>query len=538
MQRSIRSFFIGLPFAAITSMFALAGCGGASSGGSRDAGAQDVGLALPLDAPADQRGTDSDAVVSRQEQADVPLDVRVGMDTNALDAPSTGGIDGAAPGDGAAGDLGSKDVNTPLDIPTGMDTKVLDAPEADSSVGTGGIIGTGGAPTGGSRSTGGTGGTAGIGGATTGGSLAQGGNAGSSTGGTGGATALPNWTTVGQATVEGAEYIRIDTDNSIPYIAYFDLRKSRSLRVRKLVGQSWDLVGTAGFSEPLGTGLGFSKDCIALTVSGGKPYAAVCKTGIVSAIYADTFRYEEGAGWTNLKFPTSVDWKISGMKLTKGSGGAILALNNNWNALSVYAYSNAWSQVGATIATGGSDFNAPAIAMNATTPYLAYREKDWNKDYKAQIRTLSGDWTYVVEQDYATQRALQNFGTDIGLHMGVPFVMLVQGTSSFSEDHATSVVRLENNAWKEVGPAGSGDGKQMLLKDGVPILLGDGTAGCPMVSTLVENHWVPVGVQASLAAGIGACSSYHAALAADGTLYVAMTDSKNYNMVTVRSIKL
>ncbi|MBA9076329.1 T9SS type A sorting domain-containing protein [Rufibacter quisquiliarum] len=256
----------------------------------------------------------------------------------------------------------------------------------------------------------------------------------------------------------------------------------------KLVGQVWEVVGTAGFSS------GEVKD-ISLSVDGrGEVYVAFQDEG--NGNKAQVMKYQ-GSHWVSLSssdVSTGIANEISLVVSSTGVPFIGFSDESNGYRTTVKRFNGtSWELVGAAGFSSGWVYDVDITLDANNQPYVVYRDLAWG--LKACVMRYTGSaWVPVGQPGFSPGAALE---TSIALGTGGnPYVAFQDA----SNGHKASVMRFNGTNWVNVGSLGfsAGAANQPTMKMGpssMPYLaykdesLGDKVT----VMKFTGSGWEPLG---------------------------------------------
>lgn len=350
------------------------------------------------------------------------------------------------------------------------------------------------------------------------------------------------WEVVGTVDIEGVKHVKLSVDNNIPYIAYSDQTKDNRVTVRKYNGSELELVGNAGFSRSVNHHIGYTDDTdLAFDVSEGVPYISYIAVSLYDYL-CEVMKYDQSNGWVDLSYRTSAytsEDDIESVSITVNEGIPYVSVyESDVKRVFTESFVNGqWISVGSY--TSGSFYTNlyNAINFDDGNIYRTFVTTDWNSDCKAQFQYHNGtDWSFI-SQHYATHRDNEVDDIQSTVKNGTLYAALVEYTD-YNYKYL-SVCKYENGSWEIVG-----DSKFLLVDkyDSNPhIFKTQDSLYCsvldaqkkPKIVQFNGTEWIEVGNHNCIYTEFSTISSFSADIAQDGTLYIAFTDSDNYNKVTV-----
>lgn len=309
--------------------------------------------------------------------------------------------------------------------------------------------------------------------------------------------AVPKWTVLGKAgfsagAVGGAanDYyfsLKIDS-NDVPYVAYLDEKKGKSITVMKYDGKAWVTVGKAGFTSSNLTYVGFGID------SKNNLYVA----------YPDT---AGGSNMTVMKYDTTIP-------TLKGS-------------------STQWTIVGNPGFSGRGGSWYPSIAFDSKdTPYVGYLDVG-SEATVMKYDALLSQWIAVGSPNFSPYGAWE---IKLALDSNdVPYVYFNEDASMLNNDKA-SVMKYNGTSWVYVGKSissGSAMNPSFVIDSRNNLYVSYSDAGNSFKSTVMKydgSAWNTLG-----SAGFSNSNVSRTSIAVDSLdeVYIAFKDNEQVGKLTV-----
>lgn len=330
------------------------------------------------------------------------------------------------------------------------------------------------------------------------------------------------WNNVGSAgfTPGAVNYSGLDFDGTTPYFAFGDGSATNKVSVMSFDGSAWNLVGPAGFSAGQG-------NYVSLSMDGADPVVAYRDGG--NSNKATVMKWD-GTAWSAVGTAGFTTSSVSFMNLVVYSGVPQIAFQDaaNANKASAMIYSgSAWAYNGnAGFSPGAAAF--VALAQSGPTPYVAFQ--DQANAGKISVMTLSGPiWTDVGTPGFSAGVASH---IDIWIDNGTPYV--AYSDASLSSGLVVKV--FDGTDWNDVGAspisAGGVQNVCIISNNDEPIVAYRDLANSNKVSVqkYAGGTWNYIGT-----AGFSAGSSNFISLVenSSGDLYVGFLDGNASSKGTV-----
>ena len=337
-----------------------------------------------------------------------------------------------------------------------------------------------------------------------------------------------SWNVIGTAgfSLGAATYISLAIDNSgTPYIAYSDFAYGSAPVGMKYNGSHWVAIGP----EPWLSGVTATYMSIAVD-QGSTPYIAYTE-----AIWGTVNTLEYGSGhWNTIGAAATDTTGARDLNIVTGMDGTpYLAFSDqryHYRASVMKYTGSAWGSVGTRgFSDSDAEFTTMAIDKNGT-PYAAY--KDISNDTKATVMKFDGsNWVAVGNKGFSNGE-VNNIKIALDT-AGAPYVAYID----VSNNNKATVMRYDGSNWVNVGSPGFSDSSVTNTCIGIDrsnkvyIAYADAANnGKATVMKYTGSAWTPVGDT-----GVSAGKADYISLVVNqyGTLYIAYEDGANNNNATV-----
>jgi len=289
-----------------------------------------------------------------------------------------------------------------------------------------------------------------------------------------------SWYEVGQGgfTPMDSYYQHIAIDGTVPYVAFEDPDHDKKVTIMKYSGGTWQVVGTAGFTEGPVSDLDFK-------IENGQfflAYAANNKVTVMNLM---------GGQWQNLGSPHFASSGIVSLAVAAGIPYVAFQDKDNGNKITVKTLSgNNWEVVGKP---GFSTCSSPEVIDIAVFDdiYVVYRDVD---DYYTRATAMvfhNKTWSVLGSPDFSG-----------GTLDGYDFLTTINNTPyvvGWDKDAKATVYKFNSTDWETVGNSGISDGQAVYTSitaaaDGtLYIAYLDDNDNKVHVKTLSNNTWGSVG---------------------------------------------
>ncbi len=288
-----------------------------------------------------------------------------------------------------------------------------------------------------------------------------------------------SWYEVGQGgfTAMDSYYQHIAIDGTVPYVAFEDPDHDKKVTIMKYSGGTWQVVGTAGFTEGPVTNLDFK-------IENGQfflAYAANNKVTVMNLM---------GGQWQNLGSPHFASSEIVSLAVAGGIPYVAFQDKDNGNKITVKTLSgNNWEVVGKPgFSTSSSNVIDIAVFDDI---YVVYRDAD---DYYTRATAMvfhNNTWGVLGSPDFSGG-TLDGYGFLTTIN-NTPYVV------GWDKDAKATVYKFNSTDWEIVGNSGISDGQAVYASitaaaDGtLYIAYLDYNDNKVHVKTLSNNTWESVG---------------------------------------------
>ena len=361
----------------------------------------------------------------------------------------------------------------------------------------------------------------------------------------------PEWQAVGTSAITQAEMPSLDVDDTVPYFAYRDRETSSTgMTVRRLEGDEWVVVGSAGFSwthSRLTAGPN-------LAVENGVALVAHEGNNLTAIRNRMQFFYFAGEDWYPTTFYDYASFNDvqSVWDLAYCDGVAYVSLYN-YDSHSSYTWGGGEGWDGGPedwygLEGSGSLPGNPELACEGDAVYRASIYDDSTGHGRAQIEqydAATNTWSFVVAPDFHRIASLDTLNVDVAVDHGQVYFLTSEG-ELLADTPQPSVFRLEGGEWVSVGApifthemSWTGSGAQLLVHDGTPVVGLVDHSGRPVIWYFDGSVWAQLGAPGSLLAGVSTPSSYYSmGVGTDGTVWVVLVDDGRSNTVVVKRLSL
>jgi hypothetical protein len=340
-----------------------------------------------------------------------------------------------------------------------------------------------------------------------------------------------SWSVVGSAgfsagNAEGSN-IEVDAATNTPYVAFVDAANSSNVTVMTYNGTAWVNVGSPGFAGASST---YSFD---LAVYNNVPYLAFRNSNNSGKI---TVMKYNGTAWVNVGSPaiSTGAGTFPTIAIYNGTPYVAFGDDDNFDQARTMQYNgSSWVNVGGLL--GGSATFHLDLAFNNGAPHLAYYTRLTPNNHNIKLSTFNGtSWTSVGG---SITTGIQQIDSPLDLE----FINNVPYVSYFAINYTTFqaqvyVKKHENSAWANVGslsanPPGLPSSDVNLFTGGNSIYVFYNTFSDTTIS-YIGNMWVP-----SLPSAAGAMYLVDI-IEQNGTVWVSYKDPSNSNKLTVQKYDL
>ena len=289
-----------------------------------------------------------------------------------------------------------------------------------------------------------------------------------------------SWYEVGQGgfTATDSYYQHIAIDGTIPYVAFTDPDHDKKVTIMKYSGGTWQVVGTAGFTEGPVSNLDFK-------IENGQfflAYAANNKITVMNLM---------GGQWQNVGSPHFASSEIVSLAVAAGIPYVAFQDRDNGYKITVESFSGTkWEVVGKP---GFSTCSLPNVIDIAVFDdiYVVYRDAD---DYYTRATAMvfhNNTWSVLGSPDFSG-----------GTLDGYDFLTTINNTPyvvGWDKEAKATVYKYNSTDWETVGNPGISDGQAVYTSitsaaDGtLYIAYLDDNDNKVHVKTLSNNKWESVG---------------------------------------------
>ena len=289
-----------------------------------------------------------------------------------------------------------------------------------------------------------------------------------------------SWYEVGQGgfTATDSYYQHIAIDGTVPYVAFTDPDHDKKVTIMKYSGGTWQVVGTAGFTEGPVSNLDFK-------IENGQfflAYAANNKITVMNLM---------GGQWQNVGSPQFASSEIVSLAVAAGIPYVAFQDRDNGYKITVESFSGTkWEVVGKP---GFSTCSLPNVIDIAVFDdiYVVYRDVD---DYYTRATAMvfhNNTWSVLGSPDFSG-----------GTLDGYDFLTTINNTPyvvGWDKEAKATVYKYNSTDWEIVGNPGISDGQAVYTSitsaaDGtLYIAYLDDNDNKVHVKTLSNNKWESVG---------------------------------------------